>query len=157
MQEEFTFFWHGPLSQWDPSTFQVAGIEFNCAEQFMMYSKALLFGDKDKSKEILAAASPREQKKLGQKVYGFKEQTWKIFREGIVYTGSYAKFTQNSELEKILLATKETTLVEASPFDQIWGVGLGETDPRIHDRKQWRGENLLGEILMRVRSDRRLR
>ncbi len=157
MQEEFTFFWHGPLSQWDPSSFQVVGIEFSCAEQFMMYSKALLFGDKGKSKEILATASPREQKKLGQQVYGFKEKTWRIFREGIVYTGNYAKFTQNPELEKILLATEETTLVEASPFDRIWGVGLGETDPRIHDRKQWRGENLLGEILMRVRSDRRLR
>jgi hypothetical protein len=149
--EKFTFFWSGPFSQWHPCVFVVEGITFNCAEQFMMYSKAVLFGDMEAAESILASASPRDQKALGRTVAGFDDTRWKLFREGVVYTGSYAKFSQNDELKTLLLETAGTTLVEASPKDRIWGIGLGEEDPRARDRTQWQGLNLLGEILTRVR------
>jgi ribA/ribD-fused uncharacterized protein len=149
--ESFTLFWHGTFSQWHPSAFEVAGVRFEFAEQFMMYSKALLFGDRATADKIMAAQGPREQKKLGREVSGFDPKTWELFREGVVFTGSYAKFTQNPDLLEELLATRGTTLVEASPHDRIWGIGLGENNAAARDRAQWQGLNLLGEILTRVR------
>ncbi len=150
-QEKFTLFWGGPFSQWYPSEFTVHHLKFNCAEQFMMYGKATLFGDLETAGKILQTVSPKEQKVLGRSIRNFDENVWLFFREGIVYTGSYAKFTQNHALRENLLATKGTTLVEASPYDKIWGIGLGENDPKASDRATWNGLNLLGETLTRVR------
>jgi ribA/ribD-fused uncharacterized protein len=150
-QETFTLFWHGPFSQWHPSAFVVGGLRFTHAEQFMMYAKAMLFGDRETADRILTATTPKEQKTLGRNVRGFDEAVWVLFREGVVFTGSYAKFSQNPELRETLLATRGTTLVEASPYDRVWGIGLAEDDPRAQDRAQWRGLNLLGEALTRVR------
>jgi ribA/ribD-fused uncharacterized protein len=149
--EQFTFFWDGPFSQWAPSPLRIGGVDFTHAEQFMMYAKALVFGDKDSADAVLQAATPKQQKALGRKVKGFDAAIWELFREGVVYTGSYAKFTQNAELCRALLATRGTTLVEASPFDKVWGIGLREDDPGASDRSQWQGLNLLGQILTRVR------
>jgi ribA/ribD-fused uncharacterized protein len=150
-QEVFTLFWNGPFSQWHASTFQVGGIYFSHAEQFMMYSKAVVFGDAETAEKILRTVVPREQKAFGREVRGFDESIWHLFREGIVFQGSYAKYSQNPDLRELLLATRGTTLVEASPHDRVWGIGLGEEDPRARDRSQWLGLNLLGEALTRVR------
>jgi ribA/ribD-fused uncharacterized protein len=150
-QETFTFFWRGPFSQWHPSRFVVGGITFTHAEQFMMYAKAMVFGDRDSAERVLQAKTPREQKALGREVQGFDEAVWVLFREGVVFQGSYAKYRQNPELRAALLATQGTTLVEASPTDRIWGIGLAEDDARARDRTQWLGLNLLGEALTRVR------
>ncbi len=117
----------------------------------MMYSKAILFHDMETAAQVLATESPKEQKALGRMTKNFDAQVWLLFREGIVYTGSYAKFTQNPDLEEILLATQGTTLVEASPYDQVWGIGLGEDNPKANNRATWDGLNLLGETLTRVR------
>lgn len=149
--EQFTPFWHGPFSQWHPSSFTLGGVTYSHAEQFMMHAKALLFGDQETAAKILLADTPREQKALGREVKGFSQSIWELFREGIVFTGSYAKFTQNPDLLRELLATKGTTLVEASPRDTIWGIGLGAENPKAKNRSQWRGLNLLGEALTRVR------
>jgi ribA/ribD-fused uncharacterized protein len=151
VQERFTLFWDGPFSQWYSSEFIVNDLKFNCAEQFMMYGKALLFHDAETAAKILQAESPQEQKALGRKIRNFDTNIWLLFREGVVYTASHAKFTQNPALEEILLATKGTTLVEASPYDKIWGIGLGENDPKASSRATWDGLNLLGETLTRVR------
>ncbi|WCN36333.1 NADAR family protein [Aneurinibacillus uraniidurans] len=153
--EKFTFFWRSksPFSQWYPGTFCVNNIVFNCAEQYMMYQKAKLFNDETIAQKILQTKSPNEQKKLGRKVKNFDQKKWEQACKQIVYDGSYAKFSQNVELKKKLLATAGTTIVEASPVDRIWGVGLSEDDPRILDRTKWLGTNWLGEILTKVRED----
>jgi ribA/ribD-fused uncharacterized protein len=153
MKEEFTFFWRSesPFSQWYPAEFAIGGLQFHCAEQYMMYCKALLFDDEEIAHKILDASSPRTQKSLGRKVRHFSESVWEEHSHEIVYTGNHAKFTQNPPLKAALLATAGTILVEASPHDRIWGIGLAEDDPRIHDRKQWQGQNRLGEILTRLR------
>jgi ribA/ribD-fused uncharacterized protein len=150
-REKFTFFWQGPFSQWHRSPFSVGGRQFSHAEQFMMYCKAALFQDLETAEKILQSATPRQQKALGRQVRGFDEAIWSLFREGVVATGSYAKFTQSAELRELLLSTQGTTLVEASPRDRVWGIGLSEDDPRAGDRSTWRGLNLLGEILTRTR------
>jgi hypothetical protein len=119
----------------------------------MMHGKALLFGDAAVAQQILAAAHPRQHKALGRKVKSFDDAVWKRERLNIVKAGSRAKFTQNAELLAQLLATKGTVLVEASPYDRIWGIGLAATDPRALDRTTWRGQNLLGQILTELRDE----
>ncbi|EHS55589.1 NADAR family protein [Paenibacillus sp. Aloe-11] len=153
--EKFTFFYrsHSPFSQWYPSDFVVDGLAFNCAEQYMMFKKAQLFWDEEAARKIMLATTPREQKARGRSVRGFDQSLWEANCRQFVYDGNYAKFTQNPNLLKYLLKTKGTTLVEASPTDTIWGVGLAESDARINSRRSWRGTNWLGEILTNLRED----
>jgi ribA/ribD-fused uncharacterized protein len=120
-------------------------------EQFMMFSKAKLFNDEQSAQKILATADPMAQKILGRKVAGFNLEEWVRRRESVVFVGCREKFAQNPGLRTMLLATAPTELVEASPYDLIWGIGLGERDSRIADKRYWCGQNLLGITLMRVR------
>lgn len=149
--EKFTFFWNGPFSQWHPCKFKVHEHEFNCAEQFMMASKASFFGDQESYEKIMASKNPKEQKQLGRKVKDFIAAEWDEVAKSVVRKGNYAKFMQNPDLLEKLLETKGTTLVEASPYDKIWGIGLSEADERCLDRNQWKGTNWLGEVLTFVR------
>lgn len=153
--EKFTFFYRteSPFSQWHPADFEIGGVHYNCAEQYMMYRKAILFGDMEAAGKIQSALTPREQKEHGRHVRSFDKTLWEAHCKQFVYEANHAKFTQNPHLLKMLLATKGTTLVEASPTDRIWGVGLEEHDPRIKSRATWRGSNWLGEILTKLRED----
>lgn len=117
----------------------------------MMYRKSLLFNDQETAKAILKAKDPKEQKALGRQVKGFKEDLWDLKKFEIVVQGNLYKFSQNEALKKELLATGERIIVEGSPYDSIWGVGLKWDDPKILDEKNWRGQNLLGKALMEVR------
>ncbi len=167
-KENFTFFWksNSCFSHWYPSKFIGQGIlwhevkylngmpnenEFNCMEQYMMYHKAMLFLDREIAKEIMMTKDPKEQKRLGRKVANFDEKVWKQKRSAIVYWGNEKKFQQNEVCMSKLLETVGTTLVESSPYDKIWGIGLSKSDPRANDRDQWKGLNLLGEILTFLR------
>ena len=154
-EEKFTFFWEtrSPFSQWHPSDFTLEGIQFNCAEQYMMYKKAQLFEDKQIAEQILLTKKPRDQKALGRRVRNFDSDTWNNHCKQIVYEANHAKFTQNEALKEALLATTGTELVEASPYDKIWGIGLTAEDPDAQDRSKWQGTNWLGEILTQVRED----
>ena len=151
--EQFTFFWSGPFSNWHPAPFKVNSILYNCSEQFMMAEKARMFDDIETLKRIMNAIDPSDQKRYGRQVKNFDKDKWDAQAKDIVYRGCYAKFTQNEDLKKELLSTVGTTLVEASPEDCIWGIGLRKTDPRAKNRKTWRGTNWLGEVLMKVRED----
>lgn len=153
--EQFTFFYRSrnPFSQWYPCRFTIDGITFNCAEQYMMYAKAMLFNDAAIAEKILEATEPRDQKALGRKVKNFDPQVWEKEAKGIVYRANHAKFTQNPSLLEELLATAGTTLVEASPTDTIWGIGMTEDDPNALDRSKWKGTNWLGEVLTQLRED----
>jgi len=159
----FIFFWsHQPrrdgkigkscLSQWWPSPFEVGGITYPTAEHYMMAGKASLFGDEETLEKILMIPDPRIAKRLGRSVRGFDEDLWQAHRRDIVLRGSEAKFSQNPELLTFLLNTGTCILVEASPFDRIWGIGLNESDPRTLDPTQWCGQSLFGFVLMEVRS-----
>lgn len=149
----FTLFFseRDQFSNWFISEFEVKGVRFNCVEQFMMFCKAKLFGDELTAEKILAVAHPRDQKALGRSVAGYDDTVWCERRGRIVAHGCYAKFAQNPVLRDALLATGNTVLVEASPYDRIWGVGLAEHDPRVLDPRQWKGQNLLGVALIEVR------
>ena len=151
--DAFVFFWRppAPFGQWTPATFEVDGITYSCAEQYMMAEKARLFKDEAIRDRILNTDDPREHKRLGREVSGFSVEVWEAHREDIVFRANVAKFSQNPDLFRVLAQTGQRTLVEASPYDRIWGIGLRGTDPRAADPAKWRGLNLLGKVLMRVR------
>ncbi|RAO20684.1 N-glycosidase [Micromonospora noduli] len=161
-QVKFLFFWgHQPerdggvgagcLSQWWPAPFTADDTRFATAEHYMMWRKATLFGDRAMAKQILAAPHPHAAKVLGGRVAGFDQQTWSEHRFAIVVAGNLAKFDQHPALRAFLLATGLRVLVEASPVDRIWGIGLNRDDPAAGDPACWRGLNLLGFALMQVR------
>ncbi|BCY10134.1 NADAR family protein [Actinoplanes sp. L3-i22] len=160
---KYLFFWgHTPsrdgevsascLSQWSPEGFTVDGDRFATAEHYMMWRKAVLFGDTASAGRILAAGHPREAKTLGGRVTPFDQQTWNENRFAIVAEGNFQKFQQNPDLRTYLAATHDRVLVEASPMDRVWGIGLTREDPRASDPDQWRGLNLLGFALMEARA-----
>ncbi len=153
--EKFTFFWDGPFSQWYPSNFVIENVHYSHAEQYMMASKAALFNDDDIYRKIMRSTSPSDQKRFGRSVRNFNEARWNIVVKDIVYTGNYAKFSQNKDLLKKLLETVGTTLVEASPYDKLYGIGLAAKDPRAQTRATWQGKNWLGEVLTQLREDLR--
>jgi ribA/ribD-fused uncharacterized protein len=158
---EYRFFWghtapaaevsDAVFSQWYPSRFEVDGVPYATAEQFMMASKARLFGDDDTLEKILAAQSPAECKKLGRQVCPFDEEAWARVRFEQVVLGNLAKFGQSPMLRAHLMSTGSAILVEAAPRDTIWGIGLGRDNPKAQNPLTWRGENLLGFALVKTR------
>ncbi|MEW2248802.1 NADAR family protein [Streptomyces sp. NPDC058733] len=143
------------LSQWWPSPFVVDGVRYATAEHWMMAAKARLFGDAEAEQRVLAAKSPAQAKKEGRLVRGFDEAVWARERFGIVVEGSVHKFTAHADLREFLLNTGDRVLVEASPVDRVWGIGLAADDEAATRPDRWRGPNLLGFALMEAR--RRLR
>ncbi|MBG0816846.1 NADAR family protein [Planomonospora sp. ID82291] len=141
----------GCLSQWWPADFTVDGVVYRTAEHFMMAGKARLFGDEETAAEIVAAGHPKRAKDLGRRVRGFDERAWQAARSDLVVRGNLAKFAQHPELGGFLLGTGDRVLVEASPVDRIWGIGLAAGDERAGRPETWRGLNLLGFALMQVR------
>jgi ribA/ribD-fused uncharacterized protein len=164
-RSDFTYFWQAksPFSQWYPCNFTIKGITFNCAEQAIMYKKAILFGDEEIAKKILAVTPEsvkgtdkcfqKVQKELGRQVRNYNEELWQKNREELDYEVNYCKFTQNQLLLNALLKTAGTILVEASRYDTIWGIGLEEIDPLAEDQSTWKGLNLLGKTLTLVRDN----
>ncbi|CAL9970171.1 hypothetical protein VPHD479_0141 [Vibrio phage D479] len=151
--DEFVMFWGGEFSQWYESPFVEDGITFNTAEQYMMYHKAAVHGDYEIADQILKTNNPKTQKALGRKVRGYDDALWGSRRFDVVVQGNMLKFTQNPRLIKILQKTGKRELVEASPYDRIWGIGLGVADARAYDKSQWLGQNLLGQAIMKVRDE----
>ena len=158
---KFIYFWgHTPspkgitqtcLSQWFDVEFEVAGVKYHTAEQYMMAQKALLFGDKEVYDEIMLASDPRQYKALGRKIRDFDGKVWDYRKYQIVVEGNKAKFSQNEDLKEFLLSTEDSILVEASPYDKIWGIGLYAAQAAKGTVDQWKGQNLLGFALMEVR------
>jgi ribA/ribD-fused uncharacterized protein len=141
----------GCLSQWYPAPFTVDGVRYATAEHFMMAGKARLFGDAEAEKLVLAHDDPGKAKGAGRKVRGFDEETWAERRYGLVVAANEAKFGQRPALRDFLLSTGDRVLVEASPYDTVWGIGLSASQPEAARPSQWRGLNLLGFALMDVR------
>lgn len=160
---KYLFFWgHTPkddsivgkecLSQWYESAFEIDGIHYPTAEHYMMAEKARLFNDNDALMKILESKHPGDAKKLGRTVKGYQEDVWKNNRFDIVVRGNQSKFSQNEILSDFLINTGERVLVEASPRDRIWGIGMEQSNPDSENPDRWRGLNLLGFALIQVRN-----
>ncbi|MEZ4459366.1 MAG: NADAR family protein [bacterium] len=161
---DYLFFWghtaHGTItkacfSQWYPAEFKVDGVVYPTAEHWMMAEKARLFEDDHTLAAILATDKPDVAKKLGRKVSPFDAQKWDERRYDAVVEGNVHKFGQHAELRDFLMSTGDQVLVEASPYDKIWGIGMGDKDPRATSPLTWDGLNLLGFALMDVRDQLR--
>ena len=142
---------NGYLSNWYPSKFTVNDVDFSSMEQYMMYRKAVCFGDKDMANKILATDDVAEIKAFGRLVANYNESYWNGVRQIVVFEGLTAKFSQNDDLKKKLKSTGNAILAECAVRDRIWGIGLSMHDPRRMNPKQWNGKNLLGYTLMMVR------
>jgi ribA/ribD-fused uncharacterized protein len=162
-QFRYLFFWgHQPakdgkitsscLSQWFAASFEIANVYYPTAEHWMMASKARLFGDDETLQQILAATDPKTAKALGRQVKDFDEAIWKENCCRLVTEGNLAKFSQNEALCAFLVGTEDHVLVEASPYDRIWGIGLKATDEKAKHPATWEGQNMLGFSLMDVRA-----
>ena len=160
---KYLFFWgHQPerdgsvgkgcFSQWWPVVFELDGVSYRSAEHYMMAEKARLFGDDEALARILACQTPAEAKKLGRGVRGFTAEGWNAERFAIVVRGNVAKFSQYPHLGAYLKGTKDRVLVEASPRDRIWGIGMGASHEHAETPSHWRGLNLLGFALMETRA-----
>lgn len=161
---KYIFFWgHQPkkngslskscLSQWWIQEFTHKNIIYFCAEQWMMAEKARLFKDNDCLNKILKSKTPKECKMLGRKIQNFDEEIWNKNKCNIVLFGNFLKFSQNKLLMDYLLNTKNKILVEVSPYDKIWGIGMKENNVHINNPNKWKGKNLLGFALMEVREN----
>ncbi|MDJ1502300.1 NADAR family protein [Xanthocytophaga agilis] len=159
---KYVFFWgHQPskdgslketcFSQWWLSAFEVDTIIYQTAEHWMMAQKARLFNDKETLKKILIANTPAEAKKLGREVRNFDPVIWDENKYAYVKEGNIYKFSQHPDLKEYLLNTGDRILVEASPVDRIWGIGMAKDNPDIENPRKWKGENLLGFALMEAR------
>lgn len=159
---KYVFFWgHQPskdgsiketcFSQWWLSAFEVDAIVYQTAEHWMMAQKARLFADEETLKKILVAKTPAEAKKLGREVRNFDPVLWDENKYEYVKQGNIYKFSQHPDLKEYLLNTGDRVLVEASPVDRIWGIGMAKDNPDIANPHRWKGENLLGFALMETR------
>lgn len=147
------FFLTDEFSQWYPSKFMdERRNEFSCCEQWMMYSKAELFGDTEIMKKVLETNDPDEMKKLGRQIKGFDQEVWDARAPTIVTLGNIMKFSQNPELWEILDRTEDKIIVEAADYDTIWGIGLKAEDAVLVDQSQWKGFNKLGLAIMEARN-----
>jgi hypothetical protein len=153
MEDNYVFFWQtkSPFSNWHPSKFTFVEISYHNMEQFMMRAKAVLMGDMETADKIMAITDPRAIKALGREVKNFNSNLWDKHKFDIVFNGCKAKFTQNEKLKKALMETGDKTLVEASPYDKVWGIGLDEATARKTDPNKWPGENILGKVLTKLR------
>ena len=160
---DFEFFWKPEndvinkscFGQWTFSEFKIDTDIYYYTEQYMMAEKARLFKDKEVLEQIMKAKDPKEMKALGKKVRNFNQDIWDKTKYSIVLNGNYFKFAQNPGMRNFLLATGNKILVEASPLDKIWGIGLSEENSNAMNPNLWRGQNLLGFALMEVRDDLR--
>lgn len=146
------FFSNGSIySNWYLADITIDDITYNCCEQYMMRKKAQLFGDFLTAAQVMETPMPREQKALGRQVKGFDPDVWGSVARDVVFRANMVKFTQHNELETALYETRHTLLVEASPYDTVWGIGLSEVDAIRVGVEHWRGTNWLGQILTEVR------
>ena len=156
---EFVFFWGNPpgqiapgcLSNFYPAEFTYCGIVFPTSEHYMMYMKACMAGDEEAKVKVFEDERPGVAKMVGRSVKNFNQDLWTEYSHDIMVPGLIAKFTQNPKLEEYLLSTGDKILVEASPSDKIWGIGMAANDPHINNPAMWNGENRLGYVLMFVR------
>lgn len=149
----FFFIYKDFLSNFYPCNFTYRGFMFDNSEKAIMWSKAMHFGAVEVANQILQAPNPREAKRLGRsRQIPFVESEWEKVREKVFLDVLRAKF-DTPHMKQKLLDTGDRKLVEASPYDEIWGVGLSENDPRIFDESEWKGLNLLGKLLMQIREE----
>lgn len=149
--KNYTFFWESDscFSNWHPARFTHKGKSFANSEQAFMWEKAILFNDNETAELVLKTPNPREVKKLGRQVHPFDSVKWDEMKFDIMYDVNLSKFSQNPGMKKKLLSNQN--FVEASPYDAIWGIGMRASDTGAEDEKNWKGQNLLGKVLDKVK------
>jgi ribA/ribD-fused uncharacterized protein len=150
---KYVLFWSGIYSQWYKANMKIDDIEYNTCEQYMMHQKALLFEDEEIAEEIMNEQDPSKQKFLGRRIKNFDKTIWDRHCLSIVFKGNLAKFSQNQHLKTALISTGDKIMVEASPKDNIWGIGMHFNDAGVENPANWKGNNLLGQAITLVKNE----
>lgn len=152
--DKWALFWSGWLSNWYPCSLQMDGKTFISSEQAYMYEKAVYFGDGATAQKILRTDNPKDAKRFGRAVVGFDQGKWDEVKYEIMKRCVHEKFSQNPGLRRMLLSPEldDKKFAEGSPFDTIWGIGIDWRDPLSSNEKNWKGQNLLGQIITEVRN-----
>jgi len=142
-----------PFSNFYPCRFVYKDVEWKSSEQCFMAMKAKCFKDEESYNRILESNTPQEARRLGRRVRGFNGILWFLASKSIMFEVVLAKFSQNDDLKSLILSDefKGKKFVEGSPYDKKWGVGMRYTNPAIDDESNWKGKNLLGKVLDKVR------
>lgn len=151
--DEFVAFWGSCFSNFFPTRFYLDGRYWTTSEKYFMYTKAITFDDKEVAEKILKTDNPKECKNLGRQVKNFNSEEWDSVKEEIMYKAVKAKFEQDGLCNYCIMKFIHQKFVEGSPYDKIWGVGIKYDNDEIFNEKNWKGENLLGKILTKVRDD----
>lgn len=149
--DEYHFFYGGPFSNWYPESFFVDGVKYHQVEQYMMACKARVFGDQSAHDKIMNTKNPREQKSIGRSVKNFDPHVWEIVSKDVVFRAIAARARFNPPYASYLIATEDRLIVEASPTDRIWGIGLSLDDEKLLEKVYWDGSNWLGQLLTEAR------
>lgn len=158
MADNYIFFWkededNGDFSNWSEHSIESNGVKFLTLEHYLMYSKAKLFGDDEIAEKIIKTKNPLYVKRLGRIVKNFNESIWAANRYQIMETGIKMKVEQNDDIKQLLLSTGSKIIVEASPYDTIWGIGMSKKNTNAIYEEKWKGLNLLGKAWMKIRSE----
>lgn len=150
-EHKMILFWGGMYSNWYPAKFRIDGKTYSTVEKYMMAQKAITMGDMVSHAKIMKCNDARLIKKYGREIKPYDDHKWASVRLDIVTKGVYEKFKQNPELLTEMLQFPDYEIVEASPYDKIWGIGLSEDDPKALFKRNWQGQNLLGKACMKAR------
>ena len=142
---------YGYLSNWYISPFDLDGQHYTAVEQYIMYRKCILFGDKQSASAVMATDNTATQQEIGRNAKGYIPKVWEGIRQMVVLKGLLEKFTQNEDLKQKLLETGDAWLVECAGSDKIWACGVRLNDEKRFDTANWTGQNILGFALMEVR------
>lgn len=159
--DKHILFWGEWPSNWYPAEFDVEVMidgkketkHFYNSEQYFMYMKAIVFGDYETAEKILKTKNPKKAKALGREVKGYDDKVWNEMRYKVMVDANKAKYSQNEDLKKLITSDsfKGKGFVEASKWDNIWGIKLTEDMPEADDESKWKGRNLLGKALDETR------
>jgi hypothetical protein len=152
IRDGYALFWNEWPSNWTYSPFILDGHKYNCVEQYFMAEKARLFKDDQALRMIIKAIDPADQKRYGKGVKGFDERKWSSVCFDVMLRGNLEKYKQNPKLCEKLLDTGNLGMVEASPKDKIWGIGMDKNHVNATKPSRWLGKNLLGKVLDQVRT-----
>ena len=144
------YFWGGsnPLSNFHKCDFQENDVSFTSVEQYFVYKKAHHFSDEVAKQKVLTLQDPVQIKRT--MIKGYDKAQWAPMSERVMEQGLSLKFHQDEGMKKALLATEHRELIEASPYDSMWGIGIGLHSESLTDKTKW-GSNRLGKLLMEIR------
>jgi ribA/ribD-fused uncharacterized protein len=132
---------------------EIEGTKYPSVEHYYQAMKAIAFKDDETLKKIMKTKTSKAVKALGNKVKDFNEEKWNEQRFDAMYKAVRAKFVQHPELREKLVETGDKKIGYADARDMYWSIGTSMGLEKAKSPSKWRGQNVLGKILMELREE----